>query len=163
MRKLMAIWLVVTLLVGSWPGALLAAPSRLQDLTQGQAQLLRVGPGVGSVGDSPVLLSPQQQSSRISWRDAYKHVGQRRTVCGPVASTKYAGGSNGSPTFLDLGRAFPDSSRFTVVIWGQARGKFAFKPEQHYRGRSICVTGSIRDHRGIAQIHATQPSQIVVQ
>ena len=53
----------------------------------------------------------------ISAREAKDHVGQKATVCGKVASANYAVGSPGSPTFLNLDRAYPHQV-FTIVIWG---------------------------------------------
>ena len=35
------------------------------------------------------------------------HIGEMATVCGVVASTNYAPGTAGAPTFLDFGSAYP--------------------------------------------------------
>src|SRR3712207_4248623 len=61
----------------------------------------------------------------ISWDDALQHVGERQTIEGPVVGTVYVASSNGQPTFLNVGRDYPDSGRFTVVIWGDDRDNFA--------------------------------------
>jgi hypothetical protein len=76
-----------------------------------------------------------------------------------VVATFYARSSNGSPTFLNVGRDYPDSRRFTVVVWGSDRGSFG-APERRYRGRTICVIGRIELYQGVAEIEATRPSQI---
>ena len=87
-------------------------------------------------------------------------IGRTATVKGPVVGTKYASYSNGRPTFLDLGRTYPSSSRFTVVIWGENRASFG-TPERRYYGRTICVRGLVSTYEGLPQIIARSPSQIV--
>ena len=52
----------------------------------------------------------------MAWDQAIQNVGERATVQGPVVGTRYASGSNGQPTFLNVGKDYPDRDRFTVVI-----------------------------------------------
>ena len=97
----------------------------------------------------------------ISWSTAKSAIGRIATVKGPVVDTYYARSSNGSPTFLNLGRRYPSPSRFTVVIWSESRVRFG-APERRYRGRTICVRGRISTYQGSPQIEATSPAQIAV-
>jgi DNA/RNA endonuclease YhcR with UshA esterase domain len=106
---------------------------------------------------------PNCKTNSISWDQAKYHIGERTTVSGPVISTNYATNTNGQPTFLDIGRAYPDSNRFEVLIWGNNRHNFGFAPESYYRGKSICVTGLIQEYNGVAEIEVSTPSQIQVQ
>jgi len=53
--------------------------------------------------------------STVSAADAASHVGETATVCGTVASAKYSAQSRGSPTFLNLDKAYPNQV-FTAVI-----------------------------------------------
>lgn len=99
----------------------------------------------------------------ISWDEVTYHIGERATVCGPVVDTYWASGSNGKPTFLNIGKPYSSSNRFTVVIWIDNRGNFPPLPEDHYLGRNICVTGLIESYNGIPQIEATDSSQIQEQ
>jgi len=96
----------------------------------------------------------------ISWSEVKYHIGERTTVCGPVVDTTWASGSNGKPTFLNLGKPYPDPDRFTVVIWIQNRGNFPQAPEDYYLGKTICVTGLITEYNGIPQIEVSYPSEI---
>jgi len=96
----------------------------------------------------------------ISWSEAKYHIGERITVCGPVVDATWASGSNGKPTFLNLGKPYPDPDRFTVVIWIQNRGNFPQAPEDYYLGKTICVTGLITEYSGIAEIEVQYPSEI---
>jgi len=107
--------------------------------------------------------SPPSVSERIiPWERASDYIGQRMTVYGPVVSTNYAERSNGQPTFLNLGRPYPNQG-FTVVIWGRDRSKFPPSPEKYYEGKTIYVTGLIEDYRGVPEIIITNPNQIEVR
>lgn len=99
----------------------------------------------------------------VPWDQATAHVGEYTSVSGPVVSTYYAEDSNGQPTFINVGRDYPDPSRFTVVIWGDSRANFEQPPEKAYDGKVICVTGVVTIYQGAAQIEVAQPSQIVVK
>ena len=100
------------------------------------------------------------RADAISWDQAKDHIGERTTVYGPVVDTYYASGSSGRPTFLNIGNSYPNPNRFTVVIWGANRGKFAQPPEDYFLGKTICVTGLVVTHDGVPQIEVTSPDQI---
>ncbi len=93
--------------------------------------------------------------------EAKDHIGKRATVCGRVASARYAASSRGQPTFLNLDRAYPNHV-FTVVIWGRNRAQFG-KPEEKYRDKEICVSGTIESYRGKPQIEAKGSGDIVLK
>ena len=109
--------------------------------------------------DSPTP-APIKDSTSISWDEAKNHVGDRATVYGTVVDAKWASGSKGKPTFLNIGKPYPDPNRFTVVIWIENRGKFHKAPEIYYLGKTIYVTGLIVPYKGIAEIEVKDPSQI---
>lgn len=67
--------------------------------------------------------STAAQTNKITAAEAKDHVGETRTVCGKVASTHYASGSKGQPTFLNLDEPYPKEV-FTILIWGSDRAKF---------------------------------------
>ncbi len=93
--------------------------------------------------------------------DAKNYVGKKVSVCGRVVSATYASRTKGSPTFLNLEKAYPNQI-FTVVVWGSDRGKFG-TPESDFRGKTIKVTGSVELYRGSPEIVVKEPSQIVIQ
>jgi DNA/RNA endonuclease YhcR with UshA esterase domain len=97
----------------------------------------------------------------VSWQSASRMIGRVATIKGRVVGTKYASSSNGSPTFLDVGAAYPSSRRFTVVIWIENRSAFG-RPEARYRGHTICVRGRVTSYGGVAEIEASSPSQIAI-
>ena len=97
--------------------------------------------------------------NRITASDAANYIGKTATVCGQVASVTYAVRSKGHPTFINLDRPYPNQI-FTVLIWGNDRGKFSIPPENDYKGKKICVTGTITIFRGVTEIVVRNPSQI---
>jgi hypothetical protein len=104
-------------------------------------------------------LSTSAQTDKITAAEAKDHVGETQTVCGKVASTHYASGSKGQPTFLNLDEPYPKEV-FTILIWGSDRAKFG-APETKYKDTKVCVTGKITSHRDKAEIIATEPGQVV--
>lgn len=103
----------------------------------------------------------QAQTKKITAAEAKDHGGEAATVCGQVASTRYAERSKGQPTFVNLDKPYPDAI-FTILIWGDDRPKFGV-PESKYRDSNVCVTGKISSYRGTPEIVAREPSQIVAQ
>jgi hypothetical protein len=99
------------------------------------------------------------QADPLSPEDAAKHVGEDVTVCGLVASAKYAGQARGGPTFLDFGKPYPNSV-FVALILGSDRAKFG-TPEKTLQGKQICVSGKIRLYDGKPEIMLTEPKQLV--
>lgn len=97
----------------------------------------------------------------ISAAEAKNHIGEKATVCGDVASTRYAARSRGNPTFINLDKAYPNQV-FTVLIWGSDRVKFG-NPEEEYKAKRLCATGKISDYKGVPEIVAYEPSQIKVE
>ena len=100
-------------------------------------------------------------SPTLTAAEAISHVGETRTVCGLVASADYVPKMQDKPTFINLDKAFPKQI-FTIIISGENRQKFG-QPEVTYKGKKICVTGTISKFRAIAQIVVTSPDQIHVQ
>jgi hypothetical protein len=65
------------------------------------------------------------------------------------------------PTFLNLGRPYPDQL-FTAVVWDDDRPRFGRAPEERFRDRRVCVTGTIRSHQAMPQIIVRRPEQIEI-
>ena len=103
-----------------------------------------------------------QCSGAVSWAQARGHIGETIRLRGPVRSAKYASRSQGRPTFLNIGRAYPDRSRVQAVIWGQDRGKWLQPPETKYAGKTITVRGKVVLYQGVAEVSVATPRQISV-
>ena len=112
------------------------------------------GSASAATASSGQAISPSSiPAGAITPRQAANNIGRTKTVCGYVASTKYARSSNGRPTFLDLGRPYPNQY-FTIVIWPEYRGLYSSPPERLFDGRTVCVRGPIERYGSRPQIEA---------
>ncbi len=106
-------------------------------------------------------MSAFAQAKKLTAAEAKDHIGEQATVCGRVASTRYAATTRGKPTFLNLEKPYP-SQLFTVLIWGETREKFG-TPEEKYRDKQVCVTGTITEYRKAPEIVVSEPQNIEMQ
>jgi hypothetical protein len=90
--------------------------------------------------------------------EAASHVGENATVCGLVASATYASQAMAAPTFLDLGKPYPNQV-FSAVILGSDRTKFG-APESSLREKQVCVTGEIFLFQGKPEIIVRDTKQL---
>ena len=112
----------------------------------------RLGSGLVGDGSSGGTVPEPDCADAISWEQAADHDGEQVTVRGPVVDTHHDTGSSGQPTFLNLGAEFPDSDRFTVVIWNDVRQAFPERPEALFAGQEVCVAGDVQIYEGSPQI-----------
>jgi hypothetical protein len=110
---------------------------------------------------SLAIHAQSQQAKRLTATEAKDHIGEQATVCGKVASTRYAAATRGKPTFLNLDKPYPNQI-FTVLIWGENRERFG-TPEETYRDKQVCVTGKITEYRGAPEIVVSDPGSIEIQ
>ena len=101
------------------------------------------------------------QAKKLAAPEAKDHIGEQATVCGKVASTRYAATTRGKPTFLNLDKPYP-SLVFTILIWGENRTKFG-TPEEQYREKQVCVSGKITEYRGAPEIVVSEPQNIEIE
>lgn len=118
-----------------------------------------VGGNGGSAGSGTSAACPAGSISAGDLNQLNADLGQTVTVDGVVASTYFASGSSGSPTFLDFHQ--PYQGYFKVVIWGENRGAFPQAPEDYYNNKHLCVTGTLRSYQG-PEVFVTSPGQISV-
>ena len=104
---------------------------------------------VWPVATYAALLNPEEAAS---------HVGENATVCGVVASATFAAQAMAAPTFLDLGKPYPNQS-FSAVILGSDRTKFGV-PEVSLREKQVCVTGEIFLFQGKPEIIMRDTEQL---
>jgi len=90
--------------------------------------------------------------------EAASHVGEVATVCGEVTGAKYSSHRKRKPTFIDFGPPHPNQL-FTALIWGEYRDRFDYVPES-LLGKTICVSGTITEYKGKAEIKVSDPAQI---
>src|SRR5680860_863886 len=80
----------------------------------------------------------------------------------PALRPHCTGWNSGAPTFLSVGREYPEPRRFTVLIWGQDRSQFPAPPDQRYYGRTIRITGIVEMHEGAPEMVISSPGQIEI-
>jgi len=114
-----------------------------------------------SLAVGQVVQVARSDSPTISPVAAIEHVGEIVTVCGVVASAKFAETTRGQPTFLNLDKPYPNQV-FTAVIWGSDRGNFPYAPES-LASKKVCVSGQVQLYRGKPEIIVSAPSQVQVQ
>ena len=88
------------------------------------------------------VATPAVADDMLTPDQAPLHIGENATVCGVVASTRYAAGTKGQPTFLNFDLPYPRQI-FSVVIWGSDRPKFG-TPDTTLMGKRTCATGTIQ-------------------
>jgi hypothetical protein len=110
--------------------------------------------GTTAAGDS----ANKKQGTTLTPEEAAQHVGEIVTVCGKVFGTKYTGGTG--PTFINMGAPYPQS-HLTVVIFGKDRSRFPYKPEKELDDKTICVTGTVKEYKGKAEIIVSESTQII--
>ncbi len=162
------LFLLLTACGGENPTTLAITPPEPTFTRAAPAWTVTSPPAVVPATPSPTLPLPSPPTSPptpepLSWEDASALVGQRVTVCGPVVGTHYARSSSGAPTFLNVGRDYPDPQRLVLLIWGDDRADFPAPPEEYYLGKQVCARGEVRAYDGVPEIKITDPAQIVIQ
>lgn len=89
---------------------------------------------------------------------ATRFVGKSGMVCGKVEKTRYAQNSEGSPTFLHMGGAFPRHT-FSARIPQDQRDRFRPTPEE-LEGKDVCVVGTIERDASRAEIAVRSPADV---
>jgi len=127
--------------------------------------LFLVAGSIVACGPAPTQ-PPEQPSAtggRIQWYQAPGHVGEMTTVCGPVIDTWYDRGIEDEPTYLNVGKPYPDPDRLTVIIRGNLRSSFPEPPEDYFLGKTICVTGLIAEYEGLYEIEVGAATDIALE
>jgi hypothetical protein len=100
--------------------------------------------------DAPATMPttmPTTVPTNITWDQAKDYVGQNVTVTGPVVGTH----DFGQAAVLNIGKDYPNPSRFTVYIPGEKR---AGVPDDLYIGKTISVTGTLKQYQDVPEIEA---------
>ncbi len=90
--------------------------------------------------------------------DAINHIGEQKTVRFFVKKSY----DSGRAIFLNSKNDFKDPDNFTAVIFNRDRHKFPPSSSDYYGGKTIDVTGVIKEYQGRAEIILENPSQITI-
>jgi hypothetical protein len=101
---------------------------------------------------APAPLVESQPGGGIAWSDATDYAGTSQRVCGPLAGS----GNSDDDVFLNLGRDYPDTERFQIVVWDIG----GLDPIAY--GATLCTAGTITLYEGVAQIELSDPGSIEI-
>jgi len=110
-----------------------------------------VADGPATAPTSAPATAPTTAPISINWDQARGHIGQTATVTGPVVGIHDFGGA----AVLNVGKNFPDPTRFTVFISKEKRGGM---PDDLDNGKTISVTGKLVLFHSLAEIQADAAS-----
>jgi hypothetical protein len=117
------------------------------------AEVQRIVAGNFSVTPTaePTSTPPPTCAGAIWWHEARDHVGESRTVQGPVVAARTA---PNAAIALEIGQRYPDPTGLLVLAPAGTESRVA--------GRSICVAGRIANASGSTTIDLRDASAIVV-
>lgn len=96
--------------------------------------------------------SQEQPGGGLPWDDAAEYIGTVQRVCGPLATIR----NSSDDVFLNVGRDYPDASRFTIVLWDIGG------VESIASGTTVCTEGLITSYEGVAQIELRSASDVEI-
>lgn len=99
--------------------------------------------------------------NKINTSQVKNYIGQNHCVCGKVVSTKFNENGKSNPTYINLDKKYPEQL-FTLMVFGQDRKNFSYKPEEFLRDKTICIKGKITEYKGEPQIIANSEKQIEI-
>jgi hypothetical protein len=108
------------------------------------------------------LVVTAQAQKEISIDSLSQHIGDSVTICTKIYGGIYLDRSNGTPTLLNAGGAYPNAP-LTIMIPGDARGKFKNPPEVFYKDKEVCISGKIILYKEKPEIIVYDEKQIVVK
>ena len=113
----------------------------------------------------PALLRADDKGAKpLSPAEAAKHVGEKCTVEMQVKST--GKGREGSVVFLNSEEDYKDTKNFTVFLDKEVLEKFRKAkiddPADHFKGKTIRVTGTVKLYRERPEIAVDDPEQVQV-
>lgn len=100
--------------------------------------------------------------SKISINEAHKHISDSVKLSAQVFGVKYLPEAKGSPTFINLGAAYPNQI-LTVVIWGNIRKQMLVEPtEENLKNKTVIVIGRVDLYKDKPQIVIKDLSQFQI-
>jgi hypothetical protein len=95
--------------------------------------------------------SKSTKASLVSLSEVSKNIGNTVTVCGKVYSARLLKNVIGQPTLMNLGGEYANE-KIEVRINFSDLPKFDYKPEKLFLHKHVCITGTITDEHGFAEI-----------
>ncbi|RYZ84534.1 MAG: hypothetical protein EOP04_17825 [Proteobacteria bacterium] len=100
--------------------------------------------------------------TEISLDALNRHIGDSVTVKGKISGVRYLESATNTPTFINVGGAFPNQL-LTIVIWGDVRKNLGYAPEEKpYNDGVAKVSGRVELYKGKPQIVLQDPKQLTI-
>jgi hypothetical protein len=96
----------------------------------------------------------------IKLEELREHIGDSVKVQGKIYGVRYLETSKNTPTFINIGAAYPNQL-LTVVIWGDVRSKLPYKPEEKLKQGLLTIYGKVELFKDKPQIVISNPDQLV--
>lgn len=97
--------------------------------------------------------------TKIALQSAGASIGDTIKICERITATNFMQGVPGRPTHLTLSGDNTEQ-QITIVIKGESRRRFDYKPEKDLLNRNVCVTGKLESIDGKLQIVITKQDDI---
>jgi DNA/RNA endonuclease YhcR with UshA esterase domain len=111
----------------------------------------------------PLLAADDKDVKPLAPAEAAKNIDKKCTVEMEVKST---GKSGNRRVFLNSATNFRDKANFTVMLGRDVLAKFkkmkVEDPAEHFKGKTIRVTGTVKLYNNRPEIAVDDPSQITV-
>jgi len=108
-----------------------------------------------------LLAALWSSAQTVPVQEVKNHVGETITVLGKVVDGRFLSSSSRKPTLLNIDKPYPNQT-LTIVIYGNNRALFGYKPEEALRNKNVFVTGKVTIYNGKPQIEVEKPDQIVI-
>jgi len=89
------------------------------------------------------------------------YIGDSVKVQGVISGVRFLDGAKNTPTFINVGGAYPDQL-LTIVIWGDVRKALVIVPTPKDAGNKIIVSGKVELYNGKPQIVVKNPRQFQI-
>ena len=99
----------------------------------------------------------------VNWSHAKQYTGKKVAIQGPIVRVTQRQDVQGSPTWIEIGAAYPSESRLTLVVWGDDRSAFEPVISSQLQSRIVCVKGIVQLYRQLPQIELHSPEQWVLK
>lgn len=136
-------------------------PDSLENTLEAEADLFAFDPKYKKHLKESQPIITDYGKGKISAFQAKDFIGKETCVCGKVVSTKFVDNGKSNPTYINLDKKYPDQV-FTVMIFGQDRTNFSYKPEEFLQGKTICIKGKVEEYKGSPQIIANKEKQLEI-
>lgn len=126
---------------------------------------VRYAPVFAHAAATPPAATPRAGCvAPVSWIEARSQIGKNLCVDGPVASV---GTGPGGDLFINVGRAYPDTGRFTLYIPARHVGKFeatfGTRFWSNLVGKPVQAQGEVKLYQGVAEIVLSEPGNLFLQ